>query len=142
MFLSYDFKCGMKKKVVHMVQLSVSLMLSPYFDIFNMESLCFISYKSKKNANVLQQINCKNKLKYKHDSAHYVNIYIYICCARDRGGFFTCTADYPNWPIIAQAKKKSTDYLHWWITHTLCYSTFWWKKRDLKVIHFSLLKVV
>ena len=39
-------------------------------------------------------------------------------------------------------KKESTDYPHWWITRTLCYSTFWWRKRDIKVIHFSLLKVV
>ena len=50
---------------------------------------------------------------------------------------FTRTADYCIWQ-----KKKSTDYPHWWITRTLCYSTFWWRKHDIKVIYFSLLKVV
>ena len=50
----------------------------------------------------------------------------------------TRTADYPHRPIIAYGeKKKSTDYPHWWITHTLCYSTFWWQKRDIKVKTFQ-----
>ena len=44
--------------------------------------------------------------------------------------------------LLHRVKKKSTDYLHWWITCMLCYSTLWWRKRDIKVIHFSLLKVV
>ena len=44
--------------------------------------------------------------------------------------------------FLHTAKKKSTDYPHWWIARTLCYSPFWWRKRDIKVIHFSLLKVV
>ena len=40
---------------------------------------------------------------------------------------FTRTADYPHRPIIA------TDYPHWWITRTLCYATFWWRKRYISV---------
>ena len=55
---------------------------------------------------------------------------------------FTCKANYPHRPIIAYGEKKSTDYLHWWITRMLCYSTFWWQKHDIKLIHFGLLKVV
>ena len=32
---------------------------------------------------------------------------------------------------LLHTAKKKTDYPHWWITHTLCYSTFWWQKRDI-----------
>ena len=103
----------------------------------------FVLYHIKaKNAKVLQQIICKNKLKYKHDSAYYVNIYIYIYCARDKGVFSPARPITHTGRLLHRPKKKSTDYLHWWITRTLCYSTFWWRKRDIKVIHFSLLKVV
>ena len=56
---------------------------------------------------------------------------------------FTHMTNFLHWPIIVYCKKKkSSDYPHWWITCTLCYSTFWWQKGDIKVIHFSLFKVV
>ena len=42
----------------------------------------------------------------------------------------------------AKKKKKSIDYPHWWITCMLYYSTFWWQKRDINVVQFSLLIVV
>ena len=118
-------------------------MLSPYFDIFNMESLYFISYKSKKcqcapTDHLQEQIKIQAwfSLLCKH-------IYIYIIyCARDRGVFSPARPITHTGRLLHRPKKKSTYYLHWWITRTLCYSTFWWQKRDIKVIHFSLLKVV
>ena len=91
MLLSYDFKCGMKKKVV------------PTWNLF-------ILYHIKaKNANVLQQIICKNKLKYKHDSAYYVNIYIYIYIyiVQETEGFFHLHGGLPTLADYCIGQKKS-----------------------------------
>ena len=68
---------------------------------------------------------------------HVVFSFIFLCTGTVISGHLPALAVY-----CIQRKKKSTDYPHWWITHTLCYSTFWWWKCDIKVIHFSLFIVV
>ena len=55
----------------------------------------------------------------------------------------SCSNTLPARPItrtgrsLHTVKKRSTDYPHWWITRTLCYSTFWWRKRDIKGVTFQ-----